>query len=420
MSNALKYLLSGFDSAYKQSAADYNQNQRMKETLSREEEVQQNAARIKQQQAEQQNQQQADTMNTIQKGTTTDLIQQPSNLGVSNISNKPSLAQFGNNIQTNVNPGRLQQQTVPLSQDSINQRMSSLTPANRNYMQRLLTGQEKTQKENQFNDLVKTSIPKWDSYTPEQKAQVISQVPPEYAAKFHDYLTEMKPAKPEPVYLGSEVNHKLNRIQTFRGYKNPNADPKDPSTKIIGGQKYTVTGVGSEGKAYKEVSINGATQKDFTKATKGLYNDYFGTQQRMMKELETGMTSQGTSIDDPGSLITRADLQKNLVNFNQKYVEHIKKNMPQGIKDWYKSVYKVTGKNPDKRDFWANLVDAYKNNGLSKDKQQDILDMRYGAELYKATYGTDPQKDFPANFETNQDSNIETDDQSSGEDPNAN
>jgi len=153
MSNALKYLLSGFDSAYKQSAADYNQNQRMKETLSREEEVQQNAARIKQQQAEQQNQQQADTMNTIQKGTTTDLIQQPSNLGVSNISNKPSLAQFGNNIQTNVNPGRLQQQTVPLSQDSINQRMSSLTPANRNYMQRLLTGQEKTQAQNQQDQI---------------------------------------------------------------------------------------------------------------------------------------------------------------------------------------------------------------------------------------------------------------------------
>jgi hypothetical protein len=234
--------------------------------------------------------------------------------------------------------------------------------------------------------------------------QDLANLPAKVLNKLKSIKEIDKQPKPESVSLGHETDYKANRIIERKGYLNPNADPKDPSTKIIDGKKYTVTSESSMGKAFKTAD-NG--KKDFANATKTVYKDWETSLEKMNFRLQN-------NTDEKGNPLTQTDKdqrEKDRAEYQARFAEKVKKEMPKSVKDWYENQFnaaKKQGLSIDAQTFWVRVKKAYENGDFSKNKDEENLAMRYLRELHYATYNEDPAKKY-AGFSSDDDNDEDED-----------
>ena len=372
MPSAGKNFLTAFEKSYGQSASEFQRQQNQIENenriAQREKELQDYRQNLK----DIEDQKQQRLLSELLNGTTSDLG-----------------PRFAPTLQGNQLIGGQQPQQIVNRELTPQEKISKIVGLNPQYR----TFYENQLKQKATADLQNQENQAFQNYLRNPQGFDYGQASTKTLQRIADYQKITKPSKPQPVSLGLSSDSKHNRLINLRGYENPNASEDDPSTRVINGKKYTITGESSMGKLY---STNENGQKDFAQGIKALYNSYYSTQQKYLQELNTGLDATGTPLDED----SRKNIENTLVQFNKGYVKHILTNAPKEARDFYKDMYNNFKGTPSKQNFWNNVVSAYTSGNLGKNKKDELLVMRHLAELYKALYNSTPANDFPNGLTT--------------------
>ena len=398
MPNSWLNVLTGFNQSYNRGAQNYEdqQNELQRQKFQSQEEKQRQ---------EDEFQRQKDLFNWENQIKTGEANQQQND-----IQGKLSSLLSGKNTNVSNTPG--QSLTIPGVPGNLSLPKVSPTDMTPQDKMRTLLGlpasvqneyqkYQKQQEDQAQDDLLKSAFNETD---PEKIKSILPQLTTDNLKRYSEMKSAVKQPKPESVSLGHETDYKANRIIERKGYLNPNADPKDPSTKIIDGKKYTVTSESSMGKAFKTAD-NG--KKDFANATKTVYKDWETSLEKMNFRLQN-------NTDEKGNPLTQTDKdqrEKDRAEYQARFAEKVKKEMPKSVKDWYENQFnaaKKQGLSIDAQTFWVRVKKTYENGDFSKNKDEENLAMRYLRELHYATYSEDPAKKY-AGFSSDDDNDEDED-----------
>lgn len=269
----------------------------------------------------------------------------------------------------------------PLSDEEKFQGYSKLSPQNQNafeYVQRMKDAQEKK------NELKKKEYQSFDGnlYGKDPVTGELSKEP---------ILSKEK--KPEKVWIKDErLGDKQNKLM---GYENPEADPSDPRTRIVGGKKFTVTDHQTFDIYEKNTGGDGGNK--ISDGVKKSYLDYFTKQQVLLATTKAGI-KKIKAKDINGEPI---DVNTELTDHNKIYTEFVDNSMSESAKNWYNKLYNLTTENkqagnPDPEDYYRYLQKTYIDGNLGnvpgkRDEWEDV-DFETLIEKFKSIYGFDPKQ----------------------------
>ena len=361
MADPLKYLLHGFDSAYKQGVSEFNQEQHSKNILEREQQNELFKEQQKQKLAAAKKKEDADAGIRYRNGTP----QEKEDISI----NYPHVV---SGIKANVD----------LQKDEIEQQKKA----------------EADKAESQSNEFINSLEGR--APTPDQYGKITTKGWQRLKDE-KQYEKEAKP-KPEILSLGhGEIDTKNNTITHLKGHLIPEGEEdKYPDKTKVHGQWYAVTNRSTTARHLKKLPDG---SKDWTNATKILYDNYHKGSRNLHEALDTGMYK-----NEPITPQVRTKLEKEVKNYDDGYVKAIKNSMPTIAKKWYQDLYnikkpdssgKMVNANPSPDQFMREFVKDYKNGYFGTDKNNKYPATRSIAELYRATYGKEPYSQEPDNTE---------------------
>jgi hypothetical protein len=250
--------------------------------------------------------------------------------------------------------------------------------------QEQLKSQQELQKQKEYQGILDQLI-KGDNLSDEEKFRLYSSLPTD---KQNAYEYWMKQKQPKETYIADLPSG--DKMKKLKGYEDPNADPKDPSTYIDPktNKKYKITDYTVWDK-YEKRGDGKNSSFGLSGQTKKMLSDYYQKQQELTALTKAGF---GDEINNQG-LAYKEELNR----LNKSYAEFVKNIMPKTAVDYYKELYN-SGVAKNDVTYLKAVRDAYKLGELgrdtnSKDNYEDA-DFEALMEMFKATYGYDPQQRY--------------------------